>query len=387
MIVFKTYFRIIRKNMSSLCIYLIIFLFMAVMVSDMTSSTMNNTFQQSNRAVTVIDRDGGTTLTKGLKTYLAKYNTLVELPDDTERLQDELFYRNVEYIAIIPQGFTKAFQAGETPKLETVTIPDSTSSIYIDLMVNNYLHTMHLYASYSALTEQQQLDEALKALSSQTDVTMKEYGRKTNADQPFLYYYTYLAYVLIALMMLGISTIMMVFNQPDLNRRNLCAPVKPRSMNAQLVLGNVVFAMVCLIALIAGSLVLFRDRLLNSGLFPYLCLNTLCFTMVCVAIGFLVGSLIHSYNVQTAMANVLSLGMSFLCGVFVPQSVLSESVLSVGRCLPAYWYVKATNTLCEMSVIDAAHLTPVYQAMLIQCGFAVAIFAAGVITMRLKRPR
>ena len=43
------------------------------------------------------------------------------------------------------------------------------------------------------------------------------------------------------------------------------------------------------------------------------------------------------------IANILGLGMSFLCGIFVPQAFLGNTVLAIGRFLPAYWYVRITN--------------------------------------------
>lgn len=46
---------------------------------------------------------------------------------------------------------------------------------------------------------------------------------------------------------------------------------------------------------------------------------------------------------QNAIVNTVSLGSSFLCGVFVQQELLGETVPSIARFLPAYWYVKAVD--------------------------------------------
>ena len=37
--------------------------------------------------------------------------------------------------------------------------------------------------------------------------------------------------------------------------------------------------------------------------------------------------------------------MSFLCGIFVPQNLLSDGVLAVGKFLPAYWYIVINDML------------------------------------------
>ncbi len=71
--------------------------------------------------------------------------------------------------------------------------------------------------------------------------------------------------------------------------------------------------------------------------------------------------------------------MSFLCGVFVPQSVMSESVLAVGRFLPAYWYIRANDAIAALSTSQSVNLRPIYGSMLIQLGFAAAIFSGALL--------
>jgi ABC-2 type transport system permease protein len=39
--------------------------------------------------------------------------------------------------------------------------------------------------------------------------------------------------------------------------------------------------------------------------------------------------------------NVLTLGMSFISGVFVPQAILGKTVLTIAQFTPVFWFVKA----------------------------------------------
>ncbi len=58
----------------------------------------------------VIDRDGSS-LSKGLSEYLGNYQDLVDIEDDPAVIQEELFYRNVYYVVIIPENFgTQGFE-------------------------------------------------------------------------------------------------------------------------------------------------------------------------------------------------------------------------------------------------------------------------------------
>ncbi|HNU94646.1 MAG TPA: ABC transporter permease, partial [Bacillota bacterium] len=121
--------------------------------------------------------------------------------------------------------------------------------------------------------------------------------------------------------------------------------------------------------------VLYGRSLLSSGLVWLYCLNTLAFTIVSASIGFLVGSSVKSVGAQAGAVNVIANAMSFIGGVFVPQSILSKQVLDVGRFLPAYWYVKANDAISRLSRPTTSALRPIYGDVLIQLAFAAAIFA------------
>ena len=43
--------------------------------------------------------------------------------------------------------------------------------------------------------------------------------------------------------------------------------------------------------------------------------------------------------------NILTLGMSFLCGIFIPQQMLGKGVLAFSKFLPLYWYIKNNDLI------------------------------------------
>lgn len=58
----------------------------------------------------------------------------------------------------------------------------------------------------------------------------------------------------------------------------------------------------------------------------------------------MVVSLSKTGSEVNGLANVIALGMSFICGVFIPDTMLSASVKQVARFLPVYWY-EQNNTI------------------------------------------
>lgn len=380
--VFKLYFKIIRACQGSLIVYLVVFLSIAVFTSRFYLSPTETDFTDAKSKIAIIDRDGGSRLANGLTDFLAKNNTIVELPDDSEKIQDALFFRSVEYIAIIPKGFTSNFEAGGKNLLETVIVPDSTSARYVDMQINKYLGAMQLAQKHSGLTHDKMQQLVMESLDA--DIQVKMTGRVSNSKTDgFIQYYNFIAYAMLAVSTLGISTIMMVFNHPDLKKRNLCAPLKQRSINIQLALGSIIYAAACWLFMVICSIIIYGRSILSSGMLPALSINALAFTIVSTAIGLLVGILIKSYNVQAAIANVLSLGMSFMCGVFVPQSLLGDKVLRFSRILPAYWYVRANSIIGDSSIKD--HIGSLVLSILIQLGFAFILFFATLFISRQKR--
>jgi ABC-2 type transport system permease protein len=374
--VFRAYFKVMRASAGVIAIYVVIFLGLSMAFSFAEAPSEAGGFAQTRTPIAVINRDGNAPLAQGLAGYLADTGRVVPYPDDPEKLQDALFFRNVEYIAIIPAGFSADFLSGRDCAVQKVTVPGSISSRYVDMRIDKYLSTARLRFMYGGGQSQEQLAAAIRAdLAPETPVTVVSSSASNGSENGFVFYYRYFAYAVLATVMMGVSSIMMAFNKPDLLRRNLCAPIPARSRSLQLAAGHTVFALGCWSLLVLFSFVLYGRSLLSSGLVWLYCLNTLAFTVVSASIGFLVGSSVKSIGAQAGAVNVIANGMSFIGGVWVPQSIMSKQVLDVGRFLPAYWYVKANDAISRLSRLSASALRPIYGDVLIQLAFAAAIFA------------
>lgn len=382
--VFRLYFKLIRKVFPSLAIYLGIFLVLAIGFTFLGSDSEQAAFSQEGIKLTIINRDGPSAVVDGLAEHLGTSNTLVELPDDIETLQDAIYYRNVSYILIVPDGFSQGFAQGKNVALDKISIPDTTEGMYADTLINQYLATAQLYQK--ALHDPDRAVQAtLEDLQAQTPVSLQNTSLAGEETAGYIFYFKFLAYVLLGMVILGLGTIMMHFNEPNLQRRNLCSPLTLRSINLQLAMGNGIFTLACWLLLTLTGLILYKGALLQSGLLGLLSLNALVFSVVCASLGFLIGIFVRNATVQSAISNVLTLGMSFLCGVFVPRSVMSSSVLAVSKFLPAYWYVDALENIAGLTRIDTASLQPIFQALGIQLAFAAAIFSIGLLLSRQRR--
>jgi ABC-2 type transport system permease protein len=198
------------------------------------------------------------------------------------------------------------------------------------------------------------------------------------------YYFSFSAYPLLAVLFMGVTAIMLIFNNTDLAKRNRCSPLTNFKMNMQLFLGNVTFALAVWMAVCTLNLLLYSRSAAGSGV-VFLCLNALVFTVVCLSIGFLAGKYVKNGVVQSALANVISLGLSFISGVFVEQALLGSTVLKIASFTPAYWYVKATGSIRDLSEYSFASMTPIFTDMLIQLGFAAAFVTISLVASKQNR--
>ncbi len=383
---FRAYFKIIRGSALMLAVILAVFTIQVVLFSSgAPEGGIAADFETARVPIAVINRDGDAPLTRGLAAYLARNSDVVPLPDNEEKLQDALFYREVHYIAIIPPGFSEGFMAGRDCAVQKITVPGSAGSFYVDLALDRFLNTARLHRSYGKEESQAALVQStLRDLAFDTPVAVRSAAGTDGYHQGAADYFAYCAFGLLAMIMTGISQIMLTFNGRDLYLRNLGAPLPRRSMNLQLAAGHGVFALACWAILLLGGFILHGRSLLAAGSGGLYALNTLVFTAVCAAIGFLVGGFVKNQGVQAGAINIVALGLSFLGGVFVPQSVMSKSVLAVARYLPSYWFMRANETI-GLAGFSGGALQSVYSSILIQLGFALAIFSVALFLGKERR--
>lgn len=383
--VYKAIFRVIYKNKSQSFIYIFVFVFFAVLLSSTYTSPVNANFAETKINIVFINHDNNSKIVEGLKDYLNKNANIINIADDAKKLQDALFFRKIEYIVKVPKGFTEGLISGKAVKLDKTTLQGSTSSIYMNNIINKYLNTSKIYTSnIKNLSQSQLISYINNDLVQKTEVKLISSGILTSKVERVGYYFNYLAYSLFAILILGVCSIMIVFNDTDLKKRNLCSPVKLLSMNLQMVLGNLSFALVAWIILILASFIMYGSYMFTpNGLL--LLLNSLVFTLAALSISYLIGNIVTSRGAMSAAANVVSLGTCFIGGVFVPQVLLGKTVLTIASFTPTYWYVKSNNAIINISNFTRENIIPIFNNMLIILGFAVAILAVTLVITKQKR--
>lgn len=365
---FKAFYKTTTKHIGTIIMYVVIFLIISFMMSTMLSEKISEvTLAKVN--IAVFDYDNSV-LSKGLYDYLNRTHTIIDIEDNDEIIKDELFNRNVAYVLTIPEGFSEDFT-----KLYHSELPGSMYSTLIDSQINQYLNTLSAYSYENDETAVKLTDEAISH-----NVKINSFNETASGTSHFYNFFLYLSYTFIALVISSLGAILIIFRNKDLSARIQCSALSITKRNLSLTACCAIYSLVIWALFMIMGICMFGGKMFDTrGLL--LMVNSLAILIVAVALTYFI-SFFASLNTLNIAANILGLGSSFLCGVFIPTYILSDSVLNVAKFLPSYWYVKACDIIYYSSEID--HNT-YWSCIGIQLLFAAALFAAALAASRIKK--
>ena len=381
MTVFKGFLLITKRNIHMMFLYIAIFLTIAISVQKMTGGNQSG-FAQESLNIAVIDRDGGK-LARGLADYLAQYHTLVDLPDDPSVIQDRMFYREVYYIVTIPEDFEDRCLYGDE-LLPVTKVPGSNSGDYVDQQINTFLNDVRVMAA-SGFSLADAVAEVIDNSKDTAQVTMLD-KNGFGGEQPLhAVMFQFIPYILISILCYSLGAIMIAFHNPDVKRRMMCSAIPVRRQNHQLVLGYVLVGIIVWLICTLMPFLLYREDFVNDPNMPYYLVNSFLMTLVALSLAFLVSTLISRNELISAVVNVISLGMSFLCGVFVDLDILGKGVRTFAQFLPVYWYELANKLLADNQSLSLAQTVSLLTDYGMQLLFAAVILGVALVISRNRR--
>ena len=385
--IFNAFFKVTKKSASWLLIYAGVYVVLCVLISSLVKDP-DVGYSDTKLNVVVFD-DDNTEESRALTAFIGSRHNIVDPGTrDPEILQDKLYYQVIYYVLTINKGYGEGLLNGETEGLLTYAVdPKSYYAEYLNMQLRQYVSTASLYIK-SGMSGSEACEATAENLTKETKVTVPDFGKgeERGLPQKFYLFSLYMAYTIPAIMICVLSRIIISFKKKDIAARIGCSPVSGVKRNLQIILASVIFCIALWLLMTIISFVL-------SGFPPIgerellTMLNVFVFTLVSASISVFASTLCNDGSeVIDILGNVLTLGMAFLGGVFVQQSLLSETVLSVAKFLPTYWYVKAINTIGEISG-EIFSNTEIFTCIGIEALFAVALFAASIAAAKIKKSR
>ncbi len=322
-----------------------------------------------------------TPLIRGLLQSLKETTTMVELEDDADTISDALYFRVVSYVVHIPEGFTKAFMSRKPIPLMKETVSGTIGSTYTDLTINSFLSTAALHLSAQPdLSEEDLVVKTIAALAQKTPVEVRS-PLQTAKDDYAKFYFNYMSYSMLSILVLGTSLVMLVWKDKDLYQRTEVSPLKRSRITLEKYLALGVFTIITWVVLNGAYFIVNPFSSFNFRTVLHMS-NSLIFAFTAMGMSFFIGTFLKSRNAISAVSNVVSLGPSFISGVFVPQELLGSNVLAMAKFTPTYWYVTANNRISSLGALKEAFSNSVFTFMLIVFGFGILFFILSAIAGR-----
>ncbi|MCH5192598.1 MAG: ABC transporter permease [Oscillospiraceae bacterium] len=377
--VFKTFMKIIRSKMGVAMIYVGVFLGISIPMA--TSSTSSEMFAQQTKIDICIFDEDNTSESRALTDLIGQRQNIVQLENDRDAVIDALYYARANYVLIINEGYAEKLASGDTDELfGNYHMHDSYAEVFIGQFLNEYVSSVRAYIA-GGEDISSAIEKAEKALSQETEVRTASFEDVGSADYPirFSSYFRYMPYVLISVLINALCPALLAINRNDIRFRTNCSCVKPAAHTLQIFAGSGIFVLLVWVIFVATGAFMYGG--IYQGKAWLAVLNSFIFALVAASIAIFISTLSPSQNIVNLITQVIGLGMSFMCGIFVDQSILSDGVLAAARFLPAYWYVRANNMLAGIDAFDSAQLT---EFLVIEFAFAAVLAILTLLVRRLK---
>ncbi len=379
MTVFKAYLKVLLSSKFTIIIYVVMLIIFASL--NIQNDSMDTNFTSSRPDVLIINNDENTGITKSLIDYISLNSNIIEIENDEEKINDALFYRDVNFIIYIPSKFRQDFLNGNMPNIEIKQTNDYKAQLAYNTL-SKYLNTIETYRSYIK-EEDKIIEKTNETLKTSTEVEISSSINNAALTQAKAFF-NFSNFSMLAGCIFIICLIMTVFNNELISKRTIISSTKYKTLNRKLMLSNSLFAFSLCIIYILVSLILVKDVMFSIHGLLFI-INLFAFTITVLTISFLLGKLTNNKEAINGMVNVISLGSSFLCGSFVPMEYLPNFVLKIAHILPSYWFVLSNEKISTLESFTITTLKPIIFNLLILLLFALIFIILSNVITKYKR--
>lgn len=384
---FKHFFKLLSRNRIGLVIYACITLVMTILLIT-TTQDQNKTEASVEKVaykISYSDSDNSV-LSRGLIDYLSEENVVSDYTDknDTE-VSNLVFFGITHFHMDIPEGFGESVAKGETDSLinyQTVAGNSSYVSYDLDSRINAYLNSYNRFLKLG-FSEEEAVTKAKDLVINDSSITVVSEEQvssvKENRELVIYNINQYFPYLILGMLSLGVGNTIIITNKKELIERNSVSPVPAFLTKFVNTLGLIIVGVVIWALFLSFSFIYGAGTELITKYGIYIALNSFASMLTCCAIASVLTNYIKTSNTLSMVTNIVSLGMAFFCGVFVPLRFIGDNVLTFAKFLPFYWTVWVNSMLSEVNSTYAFDYKSVMIGIGVEFLFAIAISAIAIL--------
>ena len=365
MIVFNAFFKVVKKYIGVIILYTV----MLISFGSINYATNNEDMTFSNRLpdILIINNDEEVGLTKNLINYLKENANVLDIENNEEKINDAIFYREVNYVIYIPKNYRIDTLNKLNPTIDIKSANDYDSA-YTSMLLTRYLNVQNTYLKYTN-NENELINSINNNLSYKTniEITSKLDTSKLTKTSRF---FNFASYSIMAVIIYIICLVISSFNKDAVKKRIIISSMNYKKYNKYILLSSFIYSSIIWILYVILSFIIIGSSMFSLRGLTYI-LNTFIFSFVALTLALLISNLIKSKGAISGIVNVIALGQAFLCGAFIPSEFLGENIIKYSKILPAYWYNNSNDLLSTIEVINMVNLKPILINMMVLVIFAI----------------
>ena len=375
MTIFKTYWKIVKKNIGIIILYTVMLLVFGTM--NLKANKNSFEFISSKPDIIIVNNSSGI-ITDNLISYL-KTNANVKNITDENDIDDAVFFRDANYVIYIPKEFENKIENGKEFNIDIKTNNSYDSYIASELL-NKYLDVFSKYMNLynDKILAIQKLDNTLNKKAS---VVIEN---KTNLNSRTSLFYNFSSYSIMAIVIYIICLVLSSFNDEKISKRTNVSGMNYKTFNNYLYMSSFTFTFIIFIVYLILSFLILKSSILNINGILY-SLNMFIFFIVSFTMAILISNLVKSKGAISGVVNVISLGSAFLCGAFIPVKYMPSFALKIAHIFPTFYFIDNNEYIASLQNFDKASYEFVLKNFIIMIVFIIFFLILNTLVTRFKR--
>ena len=391
MIVFKTFWRIMKRY------WWIVFIYVAILTSlsviNLKTAPVTD-FVDTKPEITIVSQNPSDLatkpFTKNFLNYLSKNTKIIDLKES--ETTDALFYQKISMILYLPEDLESKIISGQKITLDYRTSGNYTAELSKNLIKRYFeLQRTEILESKNSSKEQSNIlsedsEKIISSLNQRLDQspTVRLASKNATNLSKIAAFFNFASYTIMAIILYVTCFINASFNKSPVKKRTMVSSLHLKKYNFSLLLANSIFAFSVFVLLTTLSFFVLGDIILTP-FFIFEILNILLYTLAALTLAELVSTFNPSRDAVSGVVNLLSLAPAFLSGAFVPTYFLPSFVLTIAHIFPTYWFIDTNNKIATMTELNFSSFLTILPNLLVLVFFSIIFIVANLVLSKKKR--
>ena len=391
MIVFKTFWRIMKRY------WWIVFIYVAILTSlsviNLKTAPVTD-FVDTKPEITIVSQNPSDLatkpFTKNFLNYLSKNTKIIDLKES--ETTDALFYQKISMILYLPEDLESKIISGQKITLDYRTSGNYTAELSKNLIKRYFeLQRTEILESKNSSKEQSNIpsensEKIISRLNQRLDQspTVRLASKNATNLSKIAAFFNFASYTIMAIILYVTCFINASFNKSPVKKRTMVSSLHLKKYSFSLLLANSIFAFSVFVLLTTLSFFVLGDIVLTP-FFIFEILNILLYTLAALTLAELVSTFNLSRDAVSGVVNLLSLAPAFLSGAFVPTYFLPSFVLTIAHIFPTYWFIDTNNKITTMTEFSFNSFLTILPNLLVLVLFSIIFIVANLVLSKKKR--